>query len=571
MFKISYLVLAVFAVMMTLSDAVKASGEFPAKVHFLGDNHVCGEMANGTIACSDWKLNKIQSLDSGLTTIADIRDVYVNSMSVCARDTEGVKCTYETPSLPIRELIEKSRPRSVSLGTYSACGVEANGTLHCLVPEWYSSVRKSFREKPTVAIGAMAHGYERVCWVDGDSVVCRSSGSKDVARVSFKNAFEIAMPGRLCARNSTEAKCWQPSGELVLSEDFLTAKKWLTDEANSLCALTADERFVCVDWATGTPEPAAAKQIPPKFSTPLSGLTDIWMATYGPNCGVFGQTPLAVCWDFWTSTAFDIQFSDDIAGLAGQMGHTVCALLKSGKLECRSRDGTMAYRFLPKAGNLRALRSQVSACRWNEAGAVCLEARPLEILTALKAFESDDEFKHFCAIGKAPLAASDSVHCSIDAAPETIPFVFSKPLAVSVAADKACAIDSGNIQCWGSTYNGEPKPMDFSGATRVVLGREHACAIDSFGLVCWGDLAKYRLEIPRGLADPGAVIDVALGAQRTCALLANQTVQCWGDMTAYNESETAGLTGVTSLIGSRQHAFCALNATGYHCWGGGSF
>lgn len=569
MFKISYQLISVFAFAAMISNGANAASEFPAKVHFLSDNYVCGEMANGATTCFDWKLGKIQTVDSGLTTIADIRDVYVGGNTVCAKDTEGVKCSYEVASLPLRELLAKSRPRSVKTSSYSACGVEANGNLLCLVPEWYSTIRKSFREKPAVAIGSIAQGYEKICWVDGDVLACRSAESKDITKLAFKNAFEIALPGRLCARSTTEAKCWDPSGELTLSEDFLTAKKWITDEASSLCALTADERFVCADWTTGTPEPSTSRKIPPAFSTPQSGLTDMWMVYSQTYCGVFGQSKVASCWDIYSSLAFDITFSDDINGFASPMGSTLCVLLKSGKLECRSKENVL-YRFLPKAGGLRAMQSQYSTCRWNDAGLVCPEARVLEHLTELKAFEFDEDSKHFCAIGKDPKAptASPTVHCSLDSTLENIPVTFSKPSAVSVAGDKACAIDSANITCWGNTYNGEPKPTDFSGATRVVLGREHACAIDSFGLVCWGDLTKYNLTIPRGLADPGAVIDVALGANRTCALLANQTVQCWGDMSAYNESETAGLTGVTSLLGSRQHAFCAKNATGYHCWGG---
>jgi hypothetical protein len=109
-------------------------------------------------------------------------------------------------------------------------------------------------------------------------------------------------------------------------------------------------------------------------------------------------------------------------------------------------------------------------------------------------------------------------------------------------------------------------PNTVSQQKKVEMSSRHACAIDQFGFVCWGELTALDLQIPKGLDQPGRVIDFALGASRTCVILDTGYVECWG-----RDYELSGLppatVGATSILG-RSGLFCALDTTGVHCWGG---
>src|SRR5207249_2808070 len=75
--------------------------------------------------------------------------------------------------------------------------------------------------------------------------------------------------------------------------------------------------------------------------------------------------------------------------------------------------------------------------------------------------------------------------------------------------------------------------------TALSAGTFHTCAVRADGTVwCWGDNGFEQLGVaemgPRSTPVQvrflsGAVVSVAAGGQHTCALLANGTVECWGD------------------------------------------
>ena len=146
-------------------------------------------------------------------------------------------------------------------------------------------------------------------------------------------------------------------------------------------------------------------------------------------------------------------------------------------------------------------------------------------------------------------------------------------LYTSVAAkvrETACAIrESGSLWCWGdgnkyatgqpgiTAYENTPVQVDFGGlkVTKVEGGLEHFCAIlENGALKCWGNSAHGRLGLGHSFDFPAAgdslathgtvnlgtgktAKDVFLGPGKTCAILDDDTLKCWG-------SNDDGLLGI---------------------------
>ncbi len=126
--------------------------------------------------------------------------------------------------------------------------------------------------------------------------------------------------------------------------------------------------------------------------------------------------------------------------------------------------------------------------------------------------------------------------------------------SVSAGGSTACAIISGGVDCWGNggegemgdgSNNGSLYPVQASNianVTDVVLGNMHVCAISQGTVYCWGANSDAELgngtlsnsSSPLPISDSSSrgvgVTAVALtaGAEHTCALLSDGTVECWG-------------------------------------------
>ncbi|HXJ66598.1 MAG TPA: hypothetical protein VNN79_22800, partial [Actinomycetota bacterium] len=131
--------------------------------------------------------------------------------------------------------------------------------------------------------------------------------------------------------------------------------------------------------------------------------------------------------------------------------------------------------------------------------------------------------------------------------------------------------------------------------TAVAAGRSHSCALTDTGFVfCWGANDRGQLgtgAFDAGTPNPQLVSDISTataisaGGDHTCALLADQTVMCWGannvgqlgDGTTIDRAlpvAVDGLTGVSQISSGRAHT-CALADQGagnrVWCWGSNSF
>ena len=159
-----------------------------------------------------------------------------------------------------------------------------------------------------------------------------------------------------------------------------------------------------------------------------------------------------------------------------------------------------------------------------------------------------------------------------------------------------CAVlNDGTVKCWGNnsyyqvgdgTNTNRYSPTLVTGitnATDVVVSTAHACALLSDHTIkCWGINSSRQLGINTSAVQtsPVTVLNISTatsisatsgGGYHTCAVLADQTIRCWGynsnyqlgDGTTTNQGTPVnpGLTGVIGVAAGDIHT-CALLSTG---------
>ncbi len=192
---------------------------------------------------------------------------------------------------------------------------------------------------------------------------------------------------------------------------------------------------------------------------------------------------------------------------------------------------------------------------------------------------------------------------------------------VSAGPYHSCAVlDDGRVRCWGKNDHGQlgradpasvgddeipasVAVVDVGGIVKqVAAGYMHNCVLLDTGKVrCWGrnlggELGYGNLEpigddeTPASAGDVdvgGTVVQIVAGMYRTCALLDNGKVRCWGNgqdgRLGYGNSQTIGddetpasagdvdIGGAVKMLAAGEYATCALLVVGsVRCWGSGT-
>ncbi len=175
--------------------------------------------------------------------------------------------------------------------------------------------------------------------------------------------------------------------------------------------------------------------------------------------------------------------------------------------------------------------------------------------------------------------------------------------AIAAGAGHTCALlQSGGVACWGRNMAGQlgngtnvdqKTPVAViglaGGVSRVTAGANYTCALLQNGSVqCWGDNANGQLgdgstvaqNMPvnvSGLA--GAATGISAGSDHACAVLTDGTVQCWGDNARgqlgdgsredrLNPVFVRDLRDTIATVAAGHFHTCALASDGdIHCWG----
>ncbi|APR75392.1 BNR repeat domain protein [Minicystis rosea] len=166
-------------------------------------------------------------------------------------------------------------------------------------------------------------------------------------------------------------------------------------------------------------------------------------------------------------------------------------------------------------------------------------------------------------------------------------------VSIAITEWVSCALlADGSVKCWGlgplgdGTSSDSAVPVSVLGlpgrARQIAVGAMHACALIEDGTVlCWGYGGYGELglgpETPWSLlpvAVPGAspAIAISTGEMHTCAVLADGTARCWGNMAAELEGSyvpvpVPSVTSAVAVASGDTHD-CILLASGeVQCWG----
>jgi alpha-tubulin suppressor-like RCC1 family protein len=189
--------------------------------------------------------------------------------------------------------------------------------------------------------------------------------------------------------------------------------------------------------------------------------------------------------------------------------------------------------------------------------------------------------------------------------------------AIGATFARTCAIEGGQVFCWGSnnayqvgvgpsgsaTYNipqrvVDTNPTEFqaAAATELSVGFNHSCAIASASIYCWGvngqgnlgDGSTTSRSVPVKVAQGAfasansGITDLGLGDSHSCAIQSGK-VRCWGagansrlgdgataDQSAPVDVVAGGgllnSTAVTDVSGGEKHT-CAVESGKLYCWG----
>jgi alpha-tubulin suppressor-like RCC1 family protein len=130
----------------------------------------------------------------------------------------------------------------------------------------------------------------------------------------------------------------------------------------------------------------------------------------------------------------------------------------------------------------------------------------------------------------------------------------------AVGGAHACIIaqrrGKSDVDCWGDNAHGQagaslgtrtvdyPAPVGVAHIgeiAQVATGRSHSCArLTSGDVYCWGRNDRGQLGNPSTLGDThvptrvafstgATALELAVGDDHACAVLSDETVQCWGD------------------------------------------
>lgn len=524
-----------------------------------GADHTCALRNNGQVWC--WGRNSSGQVGDGTTT-ARSQPVASSHIAQAAGEQAVIIAIsagrLHTCALAVvRETTFMTPNSKVECWGYNGSGQLGNGTtLNSSVPVWAGGVSlvQSISANGDHSCALLANGTLK-CWGDnasgqvGDGTVGVVSGAPPVYTNGIKST-PASVPG-VTISGSTN------SGRLASLGYQHT------------CVALADGTVKCWgnDWRSQLGNGSFTGALPPNPAI-VAGLSAI---SNGPQIG------------------------------AGS-SHS-CALLAKGTASCwgSNASGQLGNGTLVDASSAGAVLNVSNAV------ALCTGARHSCALLAdgtAKCWGSN-------ANGQLGTGATSGTPVST---PNLLVSGLANATGITCGISHTCAsIADGTTQCWGSGAFGQtgsvgscgsgcslpaPVMLDDGTDTVVDLGRavaagdNHTCALSAAGTVtCWGNNTWGNLgdgSLTQRLGPVGVTLlngrtakSLALGSTHSCAMIADGTVQCWGDNTSgalgdgttvqrttpVNATTFAGASLVTSMASGGHFSCTRMVDSTLKCWG----
>ncbi len=576
--------------------------------------HTCALLLTGTVQC--WGYNHYGQLGDGTTTnryapvavmgLGDVTAISAGRYHTCAVLSTGVAQCWgynfsgqlgngfnEDRFIPVTVTGLAGVAKGISAGYRHTCALVDTGAVQC----WGNNL-----------FGAL-----------GNESTTDSVTPVTVVGLAGQVKFVSAARDYTCALLTTGAvQCWGDNRYGQLGDGTLVARLKpvdLTGLTGGVQAISAGFYHTCAILDTGVVQcwgynrygelgdGTTIDRRAPGDVAGLAGAASMLIAGYYYTCAVLVNTGSVQCWGSNFSgqlgNGFENGYSPtplDVPGLlasraAGGSDHT-CVIALSGVVQCWGNnssgqlgDGTTTDSLAPV--NVVGLATGGITTLSVGEDHVCA----LSVTGGVQCWGKNDRFQ---------LGDGTSINRSI---PVNVTGLAGGVTALSAGLGHTCALlSNGAVQCWGYNVYGQlgdattksrstPVPVAglVSGVKSIAAGYYHTCALLNSGIVqCWGYNANGQLgdgttthrSAPlnvTGLAD--GVKAISAGSDHTCALLNNNTVQCWGlnsngqlgDGTTTNSLIPVNVTGlvveVTAMVSGGNHT-CVLLSTGFpQCWG----
>ncbi len=172
---------------------------------------------------------------------------------------------------------------------------------------------------------------------------------------------------------------------------------------------------------------------------------------------------------------------------------------------------------------------------FRSSGLPCQELSPLDrSVTAVFVEQNTIGERFWSADSACMISTSDEIRCWGDPDLENnVPQVVN-PYELKMRSDVACVKDDRGLQCWGNLYQlGETQPVLVE-PEAFLVGYRIVCAIDLGQVVCWGADAPEMSPTPE-LSQPTRITFASPG-KNVCAIDTNG-LSCWGN----DEAQSAPL------------------------------
>jgi alpha-tubulin suppressor-like RCC1 family protein len=577
---------ASFSLTLAVAGAARAdatvAGAGPHAAIAAGTSHSCALFYDGTIRC--WGSNALEQLGAGMNT--------------------GLpSVTTEDQPPPVMPVLGSCTADTDCGGGYGRC----NNSSHQCECAW------------TCPSGDTC-GTNNLCGQCAADSDCASGHCDTAYRVCASNSSYTCTTDAQCGTGKC-ATLWGICVQCLADADcgssgYCSGYQCVCNETWSCAAYSA-----CTSSVGGTPGTCAP------ITTTVSECP--WGYTPGTGGGCVPVAPSSASMsipEVPTAAGSPAPLLSNVLAVTGGDAHS-CALVSGGVVYCWGENssgqlGTGDY-------NTRSVPTQVSGIGGESTPAIAIAAGASHSCAVLADGTAkcwgDDHQSQLGAGGSAPVRSNTPIQVQgIGTSGGTV-----GATAIAAGADHTCALlADGSIQCWGGNSNGQigdgttttrSAPVAVPGlggsngytATAIAAGRLHTCALLTSAastrsgattmVTCWGYNGQGQLgDIDLGTTDSASPVRVSglsgvrgisANGDHTCALLANGTVDCWGDngdgqtgngspgnaltnapvaanLATIGPTAVSGLSGVRSLSSGYFHNCAVLDNGTAKCWGG---